>query len=59
MPKNNLEQLVYEKPQYKGKGKLGKVNRIRIVTAVRYAIKMSSEENDINKLVPLYLLVKS
>ena len=48
--RNNLEQLVNEKPQYKGKGKLSKVNRIRIVTAVRCAIKMRSEEKDINKL---------
>ena len=52
--RNNLEQLVSDKPAYKGKGKLTKGSRIRIVTAVRCAIKMRSQEKDktqgINKL---------
>ena len=44
--RNNLEQLVNDKPSYKGKGKLTKLARIRIVTAVRCAIKMRSDEKD-------------
>ena len=35
-----------DKPAYKGKGKLTKVSRIRIVTAVRCAIKMRSQDKD-------------
>ena len=44
--RNNLEQLVNNKPSYKGKEKLTKLARIRIVTAVRCAIKMRSDEKD-------------
>ena len=43
---NNLEQLVNDKPSYKGKGKSTKLARLRIVTAVRGAIKMRSDEKD-------------
>ena len=44
----NLEKLVAEKPHLKGKGKLTKLNRVRLTTAVRCAIKMRSSENDPN-----------
>ena len=42
--RTHLETLVSDHPTYKGKGKLSKINRIRIVTAVRCAIKMRSKE---------------
>ena len=32
--RSNLEKLVEEKPQYKGKGKLTKFNRIGLTTAI-------------------------
>ncbi|XP_060598342.1 uncharacterized protein LOC132752084 [Ruditapes philippinarum] len=38
--RSNLEKLVIEKPYYKGKGKLTKINRLRLTTAVRCAIRM-------------------
>ena len=46
----NLEKLVEEKPQYKGKGKLTKLNRIRLATAIRCAIKMRSKTKDHKQL---------
>ena len=46
----NLEKLVEEKHQYKGKGKLTKLNRIRLTTAIRCAIKMRSPQNDAKQL---------
>lgn len=42
----HLEQLVNDKPSYKGKGKLTVLNRKRIVQGVRAAIKMCSVEPD-------------
>ncbi|KAH3802921.1 hypothetical protein DPMN_156618 [Dreissena polymorpha] len=48
--KANLEELVAEKPHLKGKGKLTKLNRVRLTTAVRCAIKMRSSENDPKQL---------
>ena len=44
--RSNLEKLVDEKPNYKGKNKLTKVNRVRITTAVRSAIKVRSANPD-------------
>ena len=49
--RSHLEQLVSEKPQHKGKGKLTKLARVKIVTAVRCAIKMRSVEKDKKKAV--------
>ena len=46
----NLEKLVEEKHQYKGKGKLTKINRIRLTTAIRCAIKMRTPQNDAKQL---------
>ena len=48
--RSNLEKLVQEKPQYKGKGKLTKLNRIRLSTAIRCAIKMRSKSKDHRQL---------
>ena len=47
--RSNLEQLVSDKPAYKGKAKITKLARIRITTAVRCAIKMRSQETDKNQ----------
>ena len=48
--RSNLEKLVEEKPQYKGKGKLTKLNRIRLTTAIRCAIKMLSASKNSKQL---------
>lgn len=48
--RSNLEKLVQEKPQYKGKGKLTKHNRVRLTTAIRCAIKMRSKTNNAKQL---------
>ena len=48
--RSNLENLVQEKPQYKGKGKLTKVNRVKLTTALRCAIKMRTKTNDSKQL---------
>ena len=48
--RSNLEKLVLEKPQYKGKGKLTKYNRVRLTTALRCAIKMRSKTNNARQL---------
>ncbi|CAC5421049.1 unnamed protein product [Mytilus coruscus] len=47
----NLENLVNENPSYKGKGKLCKRTRIRIVSAVRCSIRRRSSE--INKTLAI------
>jgi hypothetical protein len=44
--RTNLEKLVQDNPSYKGKGKLTLINRIKITTGVRCAIKMRSAEAD-------------
>lgn len=44
--RGHLEQLVIDKPYYKGKGKLNMLNRKKIVQGVRSAIKMRSAEKD-------------
>ena len=44
--RSNLEKLVDEKPEYKGKGNLTKSTRIRLVSAVRCAIRMRSKEEN-------------
>lgn len=41
---NASVQVVCDKPHYKGKGKLTKLARIRIATAVRCAIRMRSTD---------------
>ena len=41
-----IEQLVKDKPQYKGKHKLTAGMRLRLSVAAQYAIIMRSEEND-------------
>ena len=43
--RSNLEKLVDEKPSYKGKGNLTKSIRVRLVSAVRCAIRMRSQPN--------------
>ena len=48
--RSNLEKLVAEKPHYKGKGKLTKLNRIKLSTAVRCAIKMRTNDGNVNQL---------
>jgi len=48
--RSSLEKLVEEKPQHKGKGKLTKVNRIRLTTAVRCAIKMRTKDKNHKQL---------
>ena len=48
--RSNLEKLVEEKPQYKGKGKLTKLNRIRLTTAIRCAIKKRSASKNSKQL---------
>lgn len=47
--RGHLENLVEEKPNFKGKGKLTKRNRLRIAMGVRAAIKMRSKEKDREK----------
>jgi hypothetical protein len=42
--RSNLERLVADKPHYKGAKLLSQAQRIRLVTAVRCAIKMRSQE---------------
>ncbi|VDI63991.1 Hypothetical predicted protein [Mytilus galloprovincialis] len=44
--RSNLEKLVTEKPSYKGKGKLCKRTRVRIVSSVRCAIRKRSDETN-------------
>ena len=44
--RGSLEQLVKDKPQYKGKHKLTAGMRLRLTVAARCAIIMRSEEND-------------
>ncbi|CAG2243766.1 unnamed protein product [Mytilus edulis] len=44
--RGNLENLVNENPSYKGKGKLCKRTRIRIVSAVRCSIRRKSSEKN-------------
>ncbi|VDI41756.1 Hypothetical predicted protein [Mytilus galloprovincialis] len=44
--RGNLENLVNENPSYKGKGKLCKRTRIRIVSAVRCSIRRRSSEKN-------------
>ncbi|VDI10392.1 Hypothetical predicted protein [Mytilus galloprovincialis] len=44
--RSNLEKLVTENPSYKGKGKLCKRTRVRIVSAVRCAIRKRSDETN-------------
>ncbi|XP_050390274.1 uncharacterized protein LOC126809647 [Patella vulgata] len=44
--RSNLEKLVDRKNQYKGKGKLTQAVRVRLVSAVRCAIRMRSEDLD-------------
>ena len=53
--RSSLENLVEEKPNYKGKGKLTKINRIRLSTAIRCAIKMRSESKDHRQLRKIVL----
>ncbi|XP_060577969.1 uncharacterized protein LOC132735083 [Ruditapes philippinarum] len=48
--RSNLEKLVIEKPHYKGKGKLTKINRLRLTTAVRCAIRMRSKDQNVKQL---------
>ena len=48
--RTNLEKLVIEKPEYKGKGKLTKQIRVRLTTAVRCAIKMRSKTQNCKQL---------
>lgn len=48
--RSSLEKLVLEKPQYKGKGKLTKLNRVRLTTALRCAIKMRSKSKNAKQL---------
>ena len=49
--RSNLEKLVNEKPQYKGKGKLTKNNIRRITTGVRCAMIMRSKEENRNDAI--------
>ncbi|CAC5405149.1 unnamed protein product [Mytilus coruscus] len=49
--RGNLENLVNENPSYKGKGKLCKRTRIRIVSAVRCSIRSRSSEPNKTKAV--------
>jgi hypothetical protein len=44
--RSNLEKLVQDHPSFKGKGKLTLMNRIKITTGVRCAIRMRSKEAD-------------
>ena len=48
-----LENLVVEKPHYKGKGKLTAAMRKRLAAAARCAIKMRSESKDTKNAVEL------
>ncbi|XP_078329794.1 uncharacterized protein LOC144624228 [Crassostrea virginica] len=43
--RSNLEKLVNDNPIYKGQNKLSKPTRVRLVSAVRCAIRMRSQEN--------------
>ncbi|CAG2245733.1 unnamed protein product [Mytilus edulis] len=49
--RSNLEKLVNENPEYKGKGKLTKQIRVRIVSSIRCAIRMRSLESDKRKAI--------
>lgn len=49
--RSNLEKLVNENPEYKGKGKLAKQIRVRIVSSIRCAIRMRSLESDMRKAI--------
>ena len=44
--RSNIEKLLTDKPHYKGKGQLTRLNVRRITTGVRCAIKMRSNETD-------------
>jgi hypothetical protein len=48
--RSNLEKLVIGKPHYKGKGKLTKITRLRLKTAVRCAIRMRSRDHSVKQL---------
>ena len=47
--RSSLETLVNEKPHYKWKGKLTRLIRIRLTTAVRCAMKMRSNDAKLNR----------
>ena len=51
--RSSLEKLVVDKPHYNKMKLLGKGQRIRLVTAVRCAIKMRSESNTTNPVASL------
>ncbi|VDI80109.1 Hypothetical predicted protein [Mytilus galloprovincialis] len=42
--RSHLEQLVMDKPSYKGKNKLTKANRLRITSSIRCAIRRRAQE---------------
>ena len=44
--RSNLEKLIQNNPSYKGRNNLSKQQRIRLVTAVRCAIRMRSKESN-------------
>ena len=56
MSRSSLEKLVTDQPQYKGRNKLTKHVRIRLVSAVRCAIRMRAKEK--NKTKATLLLSK-
>ena len=51
--RSNLEKLVEQNPSYKGKGNLTKNTRIRLVSAVRCAIRMRSKQDNKKEAVRL------
>ncbi|VDI80112.1 Hypothetical predicted protein [Mytilus galloprovincialis] len=44
--RSHLEQLVMDKPSYKGKNKLTKANRLRITSSIRCAIRRRAQEEN-------------
>ena len=56
--RSNLEKLVEERPEFKGKNKLTKFNRIRIVSAVRCPIKLA-DPNDPQRIKKLRHNIKN
>ena len=56
--RSNLEKLVEERPEFKGKNKLTKFNCIRILSAVRCAIKLA-DPNDPQRIKKLRHNIKN
>ncbi|VDI82683.1 Hypothetical predicted protein [Mytilus galloprovincialis] len=51
--RSNLEKLVNDNPNYKGQNKLTKTTRVKIVSAVRCAIRMRSKESNRSAAIKL------